>query len=63
MTDSYTTLTIADVAKALRCHHSTIYRLLKRNAIGGAFKLGSDWRFNASTFYAWLDAQSARKVA
>lgn len=35
-----------EVAALLRCHVSTIYRLLKDRQLPGAFKIGSDWRFN-----------------
>jgi excisionase family DNA binding protein len=33
-------------------HKSTIYRLLKGNAIP-SFKIGSDWRFNVDEIDAW----------
>jgi len=38
-------LTLLEVARYLRVHPSTIYRLLKSNQLPG-FKVGSDWRFN-----------------
>jgi excisionase family DNA binding protein len=41
------------LARYLRCHPSTIYRLLKGKEIP-AFKIGSDWRFQKSTIENWL---------
>ncbi|GEM_PF-5366860 len=37
-------LKVGEVARVLRCHPSTVYRLLRRGELRG-FKLGSDWRF------------------
>lgn len=45
-------MTINEVADYLRCHTSTIYRLLKMGKLRG-FKLGSDWRFNRETIVKW----------
>jgi excisionase family DNA binding protein len=44
---------IAELASYLRVHPTTIYRLLKGNAIPG-FRIGSDWRFNVEEIDAWL---------
>ena len=38
-------LTTAEVARYLRVHPSTIYRLVKSKELP-AFRVGSDWRFN-----------------
>jgi excisionase family DNA binding protein len=40
-------LTVTETAVYLRVHPSTIYRLLKREALP-AFKVGRDWRFDRS---------------
>jgi excisionase family DNA binding protein len=48
-------LTLQEVAKYLRVHPSTIYRLAKKGMIP-AFKLGSDWRFNLESIDHWLTA-------
>jgi excisionase family DNA binding protein len=45
-------LTVNELADYLRCHSSTIYRLLKHHKIPG-FKLGSDWRFNIEAIDKW----------
>jgi excisionase family DNA binding protein len=47
-----TTLTLPEVARFLRVHPSTIYRLLKQHDIP-AFKVGSDWRFTQETIENW----------
>jgi excisionase family DNA binding protein len=46
-------LTVPMLARYLRCHPSTIYRLLKRREIP-AFKIGSDWRFQRPVIETWL---------
>jgi len=48
-------LTLQEVAKYLRVHPSTVYRLAKKGQIP-AFKLGSDWRFNLESIDQWLAA-------
>lgn len=48
-------LTLQEVAKYLRVHPSTVYRLAKKGQIP-AFKLGSDWRFNLESIDEWLSA-------
>jgi excisionase family DNA binding protein len=45
--------TVSMLARYLRCHPSTIYRLLKRGQIP-AFKIGSDWRFQKAVIERWL---------
>jgi excisionase family DNA binding protein len=39
-----TVMTLSEVATYLRCHPSTVYKLLKAHALP-AFRLGGDWRF------------------
>jgi len=51
-------MTVHEVAQFLRCHPSTIYRLLKAGRIP-AFKVGSDWRFNLEQIDKWRLAQSS----
>jgi excisionase family DNA binding protein len=46
-------LTLKEVAKYLRVHPSTVYRLANKGLIP-AFKLGSDWRFNLESIDQWL---------
>jgi len=45
-------MTLEEVAKYLRVHPSTIYRLVKRGKLP-AFKVGSDWRFNLESIDNW----------
>ena len=49
-------LTLQEVAKYLRVHPSTVYRLAKKGQIP-AFKLGSDWRFNSESIDRWRSEQ------
>jgi excisionase family DNA binding protein len=45
-------LTVGEVANYLHVHRSTIFRLLKRKELP-AFKVGSDWRFDAKAIDRW----------
>ena len=45
-------LTVAEVARYLRVHPSTIYRLVKRKDLP-AFKVGRDWRFDFRKLSEW----------
>jgi excisionase family DNA binding protein len=43
---------VKELAEYLKVHPSTIYRLVKGNAIP-AFRIGSDWRFNLEEIDKW----------
>jgi len=53
-------ITLAEVARYLHVHPSTIYRLVKKGKLP-ALKVGSDWRFNRESIDQWLAA--AEKAA
>jgi excisionase family DNA binding protein len=55
-------LTVPEVAKLLRCHEATVYRMLKRKEIP-AFKVGADWRFMRSAIEEWARSQSSAVMA
>jgi excisionase family DNA binding protein len=46
-------LTLEQVAKLLRLHRSTVYRMVKRGEIP-ALKVGRVWRFSKEALDAWL---------
>jgi excisionase family DNA binding protein len=46
-------LTVAEVARYLRVHPTTIYRLLRQNRIPG-FRVAHDWRFNTEEVDRWI---------
>lgn len=50
-----------EVARYLRVHRSTVFRLLKRKDLPG-FKMGSDWRFNLESIDHWLEEAEARSA-
>jgi excisionase family DNA binding protein len=52
-------MTVTEIAEYLRIHRSTVYRLLKRQAIPG-FRVGSDWRFNVEEIDAWRLTSTAQ---
>jgi excisionase family DNA binding protein len=54
-------LTVSALAEYLRCHPSSIYRLLKAGAIP-AFKLGADWRFLVWSWCAAIFGSSGRRI-
>jgi len=49
--------TTRELAELLRISHATIYRLLKSGRIKGAFKVGSDWRFDKASLEDWIAVQ------
>jgi excisionase family DNA binding protein len=51
---------VSEIAEYLKLHPTTIYRLLKRQAIPG-FKIGNDWRFNVEEIDRWRLASTARR--
>jgi excisionase family DNA binding protein len=46
-------LTVRELAKYLKVHPSTIYRLLKTGQLP-AFRVGGDWHFNVAEVERWL---------
>jgi excisionase family DNA binding protein len=46
-------MTVAEVAKYLQAHPSTLYRLLRQHQIP-AFKIGSDYRFERDAIVKWM---------
>ena len=48
-----TVLKVGEVARLLRIHPATVYRLLKNGSIP-AFRLGSEWRFSQETIERWI---------
>jgi excisionase family DNA binding protein len=50
-------LTVAEVARYLHVHPTTIYRLAKAGAIP-AFKIGADWRFSVEVLNRWQRRQA-----
>jgi excisionase family DNA binding protein len=54
-------MTALELADYLRCHQSTIYRMVRRRELP-AFRVGSDWRFEKKAIDAWLTSQSARHL-
>lgn len=49
-------MTLREVAKYLRVHPNTVYRLASRRKLP-AFKVGSDWRFNRESIDRWRLSQ------
>ena len=54
-------MTVTECCAYLRIEKSTLYRLLKRNAVP-AFRIGSEWRFNKIEILKWIEAQDARNL-
>jgi excisionase family DNA binding protein len=49
-------LTALELAKYLRIHPTTVYKLAKRGELP-AFKVGGDWRFNRASIERWLETR------
>jgi len=45
--------TIPEVARMLRVHPTTLYRLIRAGKFPG-FKVGDSWRVNAESFERWV---------
>ena len=62
MTDDLPELmTVREAAKYLRCHTSTIYRLIKADNLPGAFRVGSDYRINRNVLDKALRQEALKK--
>jgi len=46
-------LVAMEVAKHLKVHPSTVYKLAKRGELPG-FKIGTDWRFDRAQLDEWI---------
>ena len=55
-------MTLEEVARYLRLHNSTIYRLARAGVIPGV-KIGGQWRFNQERVDEWLVQQEAASGA
>ena len=55
MTDS-PIMDLPEVAAYLKCHPTTIYRLLAKDKLP-AWKIGRSWRFNLEHIEQWCKAQ------
>jgi excisionase family DNA binding protein len=52
-------MTMRELCAYLKCHQTTIYRLIKRKALPH-FKIGSDYRFVASEIATWTRQMERR---
>lgn len=61
LSEAETLLTVKEAAALLRCHPSTIYRLLKQGRLP-ALKIGSDWRFSPKSLRDWIEGNVKRSI-
>ena len=55
-------MTVNDLARYLKVHPSTVYRLLRTGQLP-AFKVGSDWRFNVEEVDRWcVESETKPKI-
>jgi excisionase family DNA binding protein len=47
-------LTLNEMARLLRVHPSTIYRLIRQHKVP-AFRVGCEWRFDLEEVNKWID--------
>ena len=47
-------LTLKEVAELLRIGERTAYEMCRTGRMGGAVKVGGQWRINRDTFDAWV---------
>lgn len=55
-------MTLAEVARFLKVHRNTVYRMARKGVIP-AFKLGTDWRFDRSAVEQWVRDRQASVVS
>lgn len=55
-------LTLKQVAEYLKCHTSTMYRLVKQGGVPH-FRLGGDIRFQKSTIDNWIKNKTSEKAS
>ena len=52
-------LTIKEVCELLQIGERTVYQLCRTGKLGGAAKVGNQWRVNREELLAWLKAGGA----
>jgi excisionase family DNA binding protein len=52
-------MTVKDLSEYLRVHPSTVYKLLRRGELP-AFRIGTDWRFNAEVIDRWCSERNMK---
>lgn len=57
--ESTEVMTIPELAEFLKCHPSTIYRMLRRKQVP-SFRVGSDHRFLRKEIQRWSEDGGAR---
>lgn len=50
-------MTVLEVSRYLKVHHTTVYRLLKTRRIP-AFRVAGNWRFMLQDLELWIDHQN-----
>lgn len=54
-------MTLPEVAKYIRVHKSTVYRMLKQKRIP-AIKVGNQWRFKKDRIDHWLETDGWKVI-
>ena len=50
-------MTLGEIADFLKCHRSTIYKLIKQRKLP-VFRIGSDYRARRADLVEWMQAQT-----
>lgn len=53
-----TIMTVSELAKYLRLHEQTVYRMAKEGSIP-SYKVGNRWRFDKPSIDVWLRSQKS----
>lgn len=51
-------LTLDEVSSLLKVSKETIYKMVQKGELPGAFKIGNQWRFNKTKIDSWLEELS-----
>lgn len=54
-------MTVRELAKYLRVHPTTVYRLLRAKQLPG-FRVGSEWRFSIEVIERWRSGEEQGSV-
>ena len=54
-------MTLSEVARYLRCHPSTVYKLLRKGGLPG-IQVANEWRFKRSLINDWIQQQQEVRI-
>lgn len=56
-------MTPDDLAAYLKLNRRTVYRMLEKNELPFAFKVGGSWRFKLTDVDEWIESQKVQSTS